>query len=231
MVHVEVWLGDGTKTLGARWHRGKVQVNFFLFNAGHHSRDYGSLVLIRNATVAPFARSLLGRFSMNMKLSSALYQLRNTTAEHTMLQHTDFRETFPHGSSDLLRWYSLVTQKWPPLVGEAKARALGCVFKFEEGNQYFRILDVFLFPTPLLAGCQVLVERLNMSRIRTWMSAINSAKLVLHLLKPFSMSWSAVSINQNVQHVPLHEQSTTVLCRERSPVTMGLFARRENSKC
>ena len=27
MVHVEIWLGDGDKTIGARWQRGKVQVN------------------------------------------------------------------------------------------------------------------------------------------------------------------------------------------------------------
>ena len=26
MVHVEIWLGDGDKTIGARWQRGKVQV-------------------------------------------------------------------------------------------------------------------------------------------------------------------------------------------------------------
>ena len=23
MVHVEIWLGDGVKTIGARWHRGQ----------------------------------------------------------------------------------------------------------------------------------------------------------------------------------------------------------------
>ena len=26
MMHVEVWLGDGPKTIGARWNNGKVQV-------------------------------------------------------------------------------------------------------------------------------------------------------------------------------------------------------------
>ena len=27
MVHVEIWAGDGEKTLGARWQRGAVQVH------------------------------------------------------------------------------------------------------------------------------------------------------------------------------------------------------------
>jgi len=33
MVHVEVWLGDGSKTVGARWHKGCVQVRLEVFNS------------------------------------------------------------------------------------------------------------------------------------------------------------------------------------------------------
>lgn len=46
MVHVEIWLGDGEKTIGARWHKGHVQVfdtcNFkpsSYTNVKHHFRS------------------------------------------------------------------------------------------------------------------------------------------------------------------------------------------------
>ena len=29
MVHVEIWLGDGEKTVGARYHRGRYDLNIF----------------------------------------------------------------------------------------------------------------------------------------------------------------------------------------------------------
>ncbi|XP_064642143.1 uncharacterized protein LOC135496646 isoform X2 [Lineus longissimus] len=42
MVHVEIWLGDGPKTIGARWQKGKVQVfDHYKFNAtSYHSPKY-----------------------------------------------------------------------------------------------------------------------------------------------------------------------------------------------
>ncbi|XP_013402524.1 protein polyglycylase TTLL10 isoform X3 [Lingula anatina] len=42
MVHVEIWLGDGPKTIGARWQRGKVQVfDSYQFEAkSYHSPTY-----------------------------------------------------------------------------------------------------------------------------------------------------------------------------------------------
>lgn len=42
MTHVEVWAGDGPKTIGARWHRGKVQVfDSYRFEAkSYHSPTY-----------------------------------------------------------------------------------------------------------------------------------------------------------------------------------------------
>lgn len=42
MVHVEVWAGNGDKTIGARWQRGKVQYhNSYKFNAkSYHSMQY-----------------------------------------------------------------------------------------------------------------------------------------------------------------------------------------------
>ena len=42
MTHVEIWLGDGPKTLGARWQKGKVQVfDSYKFNAkAYHSETY-----------------------------------------------------------------------------------------------------------------------------------------------------------------------------------------------
>lgn len=42
MVHVEVWAGDGEKTIGARWQRGKVQYHdSYKFNAkSYHSMQY-----------------------------------------------------------------------------------------------------------------------------------------------------------------------------------------------
>jgi len=42
LTHVEIWLGDGPKTIGARWQRGKVQVfDSYQFNAtSYHSPVY-----------------------------------------------------------------------------------------------------------------------------------------------------------------------------------------------
>ena len=42
MTHVEVWAGDGPKTIGARWHRGKVQVfDSYRFEArSYHTPTY-----------------------------------------------------------------------------------------------------------------------------------------------------------------------------------------------
>jgi hypothetical protein len=42
MTHVEIWLGDGVKTIGARWQKGKVQVfDSYMFNAtSYHSPTY-----------------------------------------------------------------------------------------------------------------------------------------------------------------------------------------------
>ncbi|XP_066910251.1 protein polyglycylase TTLL10-like isoform X2 [Clytia hemisphaerica] len=42
MVHVEIWLGDGEKTIGARWKRGKVQIHdSYQFKAeSYHSMKY-----------------------------------------------------------------------------------------------------------------------------------------------------------------------------------------------
>jgi len=42
MTHVEIWLGDSVKTIGARWQKGKVQVfDSYRFNAtSYHSPTY-----------------------------------------------------------------------------------------------------------------------------------------------------------------------------------------------
>ena len=42
LTHVEIWLGDGPKTIGARWQKGKVQVfDSYQFNAtSYHSPVY-----------------------------------------------------------------------------------------------------------------------------------------------------------------------------------------------
>ena len=42
MVHVEVWLGDGEKTIGARWQKGKVQVfdSYKFVAKSYHSMKY-----------------------------------------------------------------------------------------------------------------------------------------------------------------------------------------------
>lgn len=42
LTHVEIWLGDGPKTIGSRWHKGKVQVfDSYRFKAtSYHSEKY-----------------------------------------------------------------------------------------------------------------------------------------------------------------------------------------------
>ena len=42
LTHVEIWLGDGAKTIGARWQKGRVQVfDSYQFNAtSYHSPVY-----------------------------------------------------------------------------------------------------------------------------------------------------------------------------------------------
>ena len=42
MTHVEIWLGDGPKTIGARWNKGHVQVfDSYAFEAkSYHSPTY-----------------------------------------------------------------------------------------------------------------------------------------------------------------------------------------------
>ena len=42
MVHVEIWAGEGAKTIGARWQKGKVQVfDSYRFEAkSYHSMQY-----------------------------------------------------------------------------------------------------------------------------------------------------------------------------------------------
>lgn len=42
MTHVEIWLGDGVKTIGARWQKGKVQVfdNYMFDATAYHSPTY-----------------------------------------------------------------------------------------------------------------------------------------------------------------------------------------------
>jgi hypothetical protein len=42
MTHVEIWAGDGCKTIGARWNKGKVQVfDHYKFQAkSFHSEQY-----------------------------------------------------------------------------------------------------------------------------------------------------------------------------------------------
>lgn len=42
MVHVEVWLGDGPKTIGARWQKGKVQVfdSYRFVSKSYHNMVY-----------------------------------------------------------------------------------------------------------------------------------------------------------------------------------------------
>ncbi len=42
MTHVEIWLGDGPKTIGSRWHKGHVQVfDSYAFEAkSYHSPTY-----------------------------------------------------------------------------------------------------------------------------------------------------------------------------------------------
>ena len=42
MTHVEVWYGDGPKTIGSRWHRGHVQIfDSYRFEAkSYHSERY-----------------------------------------------------------------------------------------------------------------------------------------------------------------------------------------------
>ena len=42
MVHVEVWLGDEEKTVGARWQRGAVQIHdsYKFISRSYHSMEY-----------------------------------------------------------------------------------------------------------------------------------------------------------------------------------------------
>ena len=42
MVHVEVWLGEGEKTVGARWQKGKVEIHesYQFVSKSYHSMEY-----------------------------------------------------------------------------------------------------------------------------------------------------------------------------------------------
>ena len=84
MLHVEVWLGDGPKTIGARWNNGKVQVfDSYKFNPKSFTNEKYLFRSIDTWLMGICKRSEEFKLAHNRKVVHPFYQQGHSGWENT----------------------------------------------------------------------------------------------------------------------------------------------------